>query len=614
MDIDLILPYVDNKEYNWVETHRTFCLKNNLEYIENPVRFRSWNNLHFLFRGIEKNMPWIRNVYLIVSSMEQVPEWVNSNNVKIVLHRDIIPPKFLPTFNSTTIEMFLKNIVGLSEYFLYANDDTFPILPLSPTDFFDKNGNPVLSVSKKEKNLSSQFRRVEWNCQSIVQQDTCFKIPDKTMYKIAHNIIPMRKTTLIEVYKRHKKEIENSISPFREAKNLNQYIYTYYQFFSGNYSEQKEKIMKYFEISKENLPLILRELNTKNFKIVCLNDVKSDIPFEELKFKINTKLNEIYPNQSIYEGNSPAIVKEPISIAPIEINKEDPIDFVFPYVTSEDPFWQKLYKKALGNDEQTWANGIERFRDNGMLKYLFRSLEKNLPWINKVHMIVMSESQIPSWLNREFVNIITHDEFIPIHLLPTFNSTTIEMFLPNINVSNRFIYSNDDLITFKKLPHSYFFKNNVPVYNINIRNFKETAPGDVIRRNCYNIILNSNQSNRVVTTQHGTISYIKEYLEEFYSNNKQKIIDSCSTFREGKNFNQYMYAFFQMMNKEIINSDKNIISYTAKPSQIKKILDDDFSKYDFVCINDYNDAKQEDWNKIIKKIDSYFPIKSKYEV
>ena len=114
MDIDLILPYVDNKEYNWVETHRTFCLKNNLEYIENPVRFRSWNNLHFLFRGIEKNMPWIRNVYLIVSSMEQVPEWVNSNNVKIVLHRDIIPPKFLPTFNSTTIEMFLKNIVGLS--------------------------------------------------------------------------------------------------------------------------------------------------------------------------------------------------------------------------------------------------------------------------------------------------------------------------------------------------------------------------------------------------------------------------------------------------------------------------------------------------------------------
>ena len=75
-----------------------------------------------------------------------------------------------------------------------------------------------------------------------------------------------------------------------------------------------------------------------------------------------------------------------------------------------------------------------------------------------------------------------------------------------------------------------------------------------------------------------------------------------------------MYAFFQMMNKEIINSDKNIISYTAKPSQIKKILDDDFSKYDFVCINDYNDAKQEDWNKIIKKIDSYFPIKSKYEV
>ena len=69
-----------------------------------------------------------------------------------------------------------------------------------------------------------------------------------------------------------------------------------------------------------------------------------------------------------------------------------------------------------------------------------------------------------------------------------------------------------------------------------------------------------------------------------------------------------------MMNKEIINSDKDIVSYVAKPTQIKKILNDDFSKHDFVCINDYNNANLEDWNKIISKIDSYFPTKSKYEV
>ena len=52
-------------------------------------------------------MPWIRNLYLIVSNKEQVPAWVNQENVKIVLHEDIIPAQFLPTFNSTAIEMFI---------------------------------------------------------------------------------------------------------------------------------------------------------------------------------------------------------------------------------------------------------------------------------------------------------------------------------------------------------------------------------------------------------------------------------------------------------------------------------------------------------------------------
>ena len=83
------------------------------------------------------------------------------------------------------------------------------------------------------------------------------------------------------------------------------------------------------------------------------------------------------------------------------------IDFVFPYVTSDDLSWQKLYKDALTGTETDWTAGIERFRDNGMLKYVFRSIEAHMPWINKVHMIVMSDSQVPKWVNRKNVDIIT---------------------------------------------------------------------------------------------------------------------------------------------------------------------------------------------------------------
>ena len=53
-----------------------------------------------------------------------------------MLHERIIPNELLPTFNSTTIEMYLHRIPDLAEQFIYSNDDMFPIRPLQISDFF----------------------------------------------------------------------------------------------------------------------------------------------------------------------------------------------------------------------------------------------------------------------------------------------------------------------------------------------------------------------------------------------------------------------------------------------------------------------------------------------
>ena len=60
--------------------------------------------------------------------------WINQENVNIVLHEMIIPQDLLPTFNSTTIEMFLPLIPDLAEHFIYGNDDIFVLKPTQPTD------------------------------------------------------------------------------------------------------------------------------------------------------------------------------------------------------------------------------------------------------------------------------------------------------------------------------------------------------------------------------------------------------------------------------------------------------------------------------------------------
>ena len=116
------------------------------------------------------------------------------------------------------------------------------------------------------------------------------------------------------------------------------------------------------------------------------------------------------------------------------------IDYVFPYVTMEDPCWVSSYNRHVGKLDKC------RYRDNGLLKYKIISIEKNMPWVNSIVMIVSNETQVPFWVDRSKIRIVTHAEFIPKEFLPTFNSCTIEMFLHNISgLSEIFIYSNDDI-------------------------------------------------------------------------------------------------------------------------------------------------------------------------
>ena len=77
---------------------------------------------------------------------------------------------------------------------------------------------------------------------------------------------------------------------------------------------------------------------------------------------------------------------------------DNSIDIVIPYVDSTDPEWQTRYCQAAGNNN---AQDNCRFRNWKNLQYLFRGIEKNMPWIHRVFLVVQSESQVPGWLNRQ---------------------------------------------------------------------------------------------------------------------------------------------------------------------------------------------------------------------
>ena len=140
--MDIVITYVNGLDPEWQKDYE--------KYTNTPIlekRFRDWGTLRYLMRGIEVNMPFIRKVHLVVARESQVPEWINRNEVNIVLHSDIIPVEYLPTFNSNTIEMHLHCINGLDEEYIYFNDDIFPLKPCKATDFF-VDGRATLGMSR----------------------------------------------------------------------------------------------------------------------------------------------------------------------------------------------------------------------------------------------------------------------------------------------------------------------------------------------------------------------------------------------------------------------------------------------------------------------------------
>jgi len=397
---------------------------------------------------------------------------------------------------------------------------------------------------------------------------------------------------------------------------LNISIYDFKNRLPNNNYAVYDKIYKISLLKINNIKFTIHEKSLYYFNLLSFsfaNDLLyinihgiSHIQIPKRKFYNNIFQEAIVFNRIISSNKN--ITKKIIE----NMNK---IDYVFPYVNSDDPYWKNLYSISLSGHESQYEAGIQRFRDNGLLKYLFRSLEKYLPWINKVHMIVMSDSQVPKWINREKVHIIYHSDFIPQKYLPTFSSSLIESFLPFLPlVEEKFIYGNDDLIPCRNLSKKIFFYGNIPCYSVNIRDYFETAPGDSLRRNAYNIIIGKKQNKRVISTQHSTISYKKSSIKNCFNKYKKYFLYSLSKFREEKNLNQYIYAFYQMIEETILNKRQKVGVYIVKPSNIENILTKNFNNYDFVCLNDELEMTENDWNKILSKFENKLSKKSKYEL
>jgi len=147
------------------------------------------------------------------------------------------------------------------------------------------------------------------------------------------------------------------------------------------------------------------------------------------------------------------------------------IDLVYLWVDGNDDAWKAKKNaelKKAGKQPPIEAIGDFRSNDNGELLFSLRSVETFAPWVN--HIFIVTDNQTPKWLNTNNPKITVVDlaEIMPQDALPCFNSTLIELFIPNIHsLSEHFIYANDDMLFMAKTTPDYFFtKEGAPIVRV----------------------------------------------------------------------------------------------------------------------------------------------------
>ena len=141
------------------------------------------------------------------------------------------------------------------------------------------------------------------------------------------------------------------------------------------------------------------------------------------------------------------------------------IDIVVRYVNEKAPGWwetREFYREKEGVPPLPPS----RARDYGTLKYIFRGIETNCEWVNKVILLLDDETQTPDWLDlaNPKLRVVYHNEFIPLEFLPTYNSMVIGAYIPLIKgLANNYIVIDDDMFFLKKIDRDRYFVDNYPV-------------------------------------------------------------------------------------------------------------------------------------------------------
>lgn len=329
--IDILITWVNGNDLEWRKQknyYKSQLFGEEAAKSDDARRFRDWDNIQYVFRGIEKFMPWVNKVHFVTCG--HLPEWLNKDcpKLNIVKHSDYIPENCLPTFNSNCIELCMNRIEGLADNFIIFNDDMFVVKPTKSEEFF-VNGIPCdVACINPQPIVRNEIANIELNNMKIIND--YFKIDDIKKNKSKwfnfskygslvirtilfsryssilgvyqpHIPIAYRKDTWTELWQKERNELERTCAnKFRSCDDVNHWLFRSWQLLSGNFVPRKRDFG--ILVPASDINNVKRCISPKSpYKLVCINDGRMVTDFERNRDEVNSLLESLLPEKSSFE-------------------------------------------------------------------------------------------------------------------------------------------------------------------------------------------------------------------------------------------------------------------------------------------------------------------------
>lgn len=330
--IDFVITWVDDSDPEWQKEKEKYLKQGDstkeFKSATSENVYRDWEILRFWFRAVERYAPWVNKIFFVTYG--HIPSWLNVDHEKIVVvnHTDFLPTNALPTFNSRAIETSFHKIEGLSEQFVYFNDDFFLNDTVNEEDFFVEGlprDSAILSpiVPNRYTTANIQINDVEivndyFSKKEALKKDfkkwfnflyrkkllrTILFSPFGTFVGFYEPHIPNSylKTTFEKVWELEETTLtKTTYSKFRNKSNVNQWLFRYWQLASGKFVPRSVQFGKFYQLANSNSGLF-KDIKESRHKVICINDTFKDLNYDKVKKDLVSTFQKKFPKQSAFE-------------------------------------------------------------------------------------------------------------------------------------------------------------------------------------------------------------------------------------------------------------------------------------------------------------------------